>query len=158
MATTVHVTGLKELEKTLTELPKKVAKTSLEKATKSGAQVVVVEARARAPKGIVPHKFKERGAVIIVKPGNLKRQIKAKKMTNKNRTMGTIQYIIPLDGRAFYGKFQEWGWKVKSGRYIAPQRFLGPAWEAKKGEALDQVGKRLGEEVEKAARESASAS
>ena len=157
MSQSVTVTGLKELEQSLSQLQGKVAKKALEIAVKSGTQVVVVEARMRAPKGIVSHKFKERGAVITVKPGNLKRSIKPKKMTNRNRTMGTIQYLIPLDGRAFYGKFQEWGWKTKSGRYIAPQRFLAPAWQAKKEEALDQLGKRLGEEVEKAAREAANA-
>lgn len=154
---TVTVTGLKELEQSLSLLQSKVAKTSLERATKSGAQVVVVEARMRAPKGIVPHKFKKNGAVITVKPGNLRKNIKPKKMSNKKRTIGNIQYIIPLDGDAFYGKFMEWGWRAKGGRYIAPQRFLAPAWQAKKDEALDQLGKRLGEEVEKAAREAANA-
>lgn len=157
MTQQVQVTGLKELERSLSQLQGKVAKKALEIAVKSGTQVVVVEAKMRAPKGIVPHKFKKNGAMITVKPGNLKRNIKAKKMSNKKRTMGNIQYIIPLDGDAFYGRFIEWGWRTKSGRYIAPQRFLAPAWQAKKEEALDQVGKRLGIEVEKAALEAANA-
>ena len=157
MATQVQVTGLKELEQSLSLLQGKVAKKSLEIAVKSGTKVVLTEAKMRAPKGIVPHKFKKNGAVITVKPGNLRKNIKPKKMSNQKRTMGNIQYIIPLDGDAFYGRFIEWGWRTKSGRYIAPQRFLAPTWQAKKTEALDQLGKRLGEEVEKAAREAANA-
>jgi len=157
MANTVQMTGLKELERTLTEFPKKLAKKGLEVAIKSGTKVVLTEAKARAPMGIVPHKFKERGAVIEVKPGNLRKSLKQKVFRGQRASMGNIQSIIPLDGRAFYGKFQEWGWKTKGGKYIAPQRFLAPAWEAKKTEALDQLGKRLGEEVEKAAREAANA-
>ena len=96
----------------------------------------IAEAKARAPLGIVPHKFKEKGAVITVKPGNLRKSLKQRVYRGQRASMGNIQSIIPLDGRAFYGKFQEWGWKTKSGRYIAPQRFLAPAWQAKKEEAL----------------------
>ena len=155
MSQTVTVTGLKELEQSLSQLQGKVAKKALEIAVKSGTKVVLEEAKARAPLGIVPHKFKERGAVITVKPGNLRKSLKQRVYRGQRASMGNIQSIIPLDGRAFYGKFQEWGWKTKSGRYIAPQRFLAPAWQAKKAEALDQLGKRLGEEVEKAAREAA---
>lgn len=157
MATTVQVTGLKQLEQSLSQLQGKVAKKALEIAVKSGTKVVLTEAKARAPLGIVPHKFKERGAVITVKPGNLRKSLKQKVYRGQRAAMGSIQSIIPLDGRAFYGKFQEWGWKTKGGKYIAPQRFLAPAWEAKKQEALDQLGQRLGEEVDKAAREAANA-
>lgn len=158
MATTVHVTGLKELEQSLSQLQGKVAKKALEIAVKSGTKVVLTEAKSRAPVGHVPHKFKEKGQIVTVNPGNLRKSLKQRVYRGQRAAMGSIQSIIPLDGRAFYGKFQEWGWKARNGKYISPQRFLGPAWEAKKGEALDQVGKRLGEEVEKAARESTSAS
>jgi HK97 gp10 family phage protein len=157
MTSTVRVTGLKELEQSLSQLQGKVAKKSLEIAVKSGTKVVLDEAKRRAPVGNTTHKFKERGQVITVRPGNLRRSLKQRVYRGQRAAMGSIQAIIPLDGRAFYGKFQEWGFKSRSGKYIAPKRFLGPAWEAKKGEALDQVGKRLGEEVEKAARESANA-
>ena len=157
MATQVQVTGLKELEQSLSLLQGKVAKKALEIAVKSGTKVVLTEAKMRAPMGTVPHKFKERGAVITVKPGNLRKALKQRVYRGQRASMGNIQSIIPLDGRAFYGKFQEWGWKAKGGRYIAPQRFLAPAWQAKKEEALDQLSKRLGEEVEKAAREAANA-
>ncbi len=157
MATQVQVTGLKELEQSLSLLQGKVAKKSLEIAVKSGTKVVLTEAKMRAPMGTVPHKFKERGAVITVKPGNLRKSLKQRVYRGQRASMGNIQSIIPLDGRAFYSKFMEWGYKAKGGRYIAPQRFLAPAWEAKKTEALDQLGKRLGEEVEKAAREATNA-
>lgn len=154
----VQVTGLKELERSLSQLQTKVAKKALEIAIKSGTKVVLTEAKLRAPMGSTPHKFKERGSVITVKAGNLRKSLKQRVYRGQRATMGNIQSIIPLDGRAFYGKFQEWGWKTKSGKYIAPQRFLGPAWEAKKQEALNQLSQRLGEEVEKAAQEAANAS
>ena len=155
MANTVTVTGLKQLEQSLSAFSQKIAKKSLEIAIKSGTKVVLTEAKARAPMGIVPHKFKERGAVITVKPGNLRKSLKQRVYRGQRASMGNIQSIIPLDGRAFYGKFQEWGWKTKSGKYIAPQRFLSPAWEAKKQEALTQLSQRLGEEIQKAAQEAA---
>lgn len=155
MANTVTVTGLKQLEQSLSAFSQKIAKKSLEIAIKSGTKVVLTEAKARAPMGIVPHKFKERGAVITVKPGNLRKSLKQRVYRGQRASMGNIQSIIPLDGRAFYGKFQEWGWKTKSGKYIAPQRFLAPAWEAKKQEALTQLSQRLGEEIQKAAQEAA---
>lgn len=157
MSQTVQVTGLKELEQSLSLLQSKVAKKALEIAVKSGTKVVLQEAKLRAPLGTVPHKFKERGAVITVQAGNLRKSLRQRVYRGQRASMGNIQSIIPLDGRAFYGKFQEWGWTTKSGKYIAPQRFLAPAWQAKKEEALDQLGKRLGEEVDKAAREAANA-
>jgi len=157
VATTVHVTGLKELEQSLSQLQGKVAKKALEIAVKSGTKVVLTEAKSRAPVGTKPHKFKERGQTITVRPGNLRRSLRQRVYRGQRAAMGSIQAIIPLDGRAFAGKFQEWGWKARNGRYIAPQRFMGPAWEAKKNDALIQTSKRLGEEIEKEARESANA-
>ena len=148
----VTVLGMTQLENTISQLNKKVAKTIIGDALKQGAVIVLEEAKARAPVGTKKHKFKEQGKIIVAKPGNLKRKLTVRKLSNKKRTMGQIQYIIPLDGRAFYGKFQEWGWKTKSGKYIAPKRFLQPAFESKKDEALAEVSKLLGEGIEAEAR------
>ena len=48
MSQTVTVTGLKELEQSLSQLQGKVAKKALEIAVKSGTKVVLEEAKARA--------------------------------------------------------------------------------------------------------------
>lgn len=148
----VTVLGMTQLENTISQLNKKVAKTIIGDALKAGAVIVRVEAQNRAPVGTQSHKFKEKGKIIVVKAGNLKRKLKEKKRVGKRATLGQIQYIIPLDGRVFYGKFQEWGWKTKSGKYIAPKRFLQPAFESKKDEALAEVSKLLGEGIEAEAR------
>lgn len=153
MTNSVQVLGLEQLESNIAQLNKKVAKVIIVDALKAGAVIIRDEARLRAPMGTVPHKFKERGAVITVKPGNLKKKIKEKKRTGRNVSMGTIQYIIPLDGRAFYGRFQEWGWKAKGGRYIPGKRFLESAYQAKDTEALDEISKLLGEGIEQAAQQ-----
>lgn len=148
----VTVLGMTQLENNIDQLNKKVAKTIIGDALKVGAVIVRVDAQARAPVGTKTHKFKERGKIIVAKPGNLKRKLKERKLTGKRATMGQIQYIIPLDGRAFYGKFQEWGWRTKSGKYIMPKRFLLPAYESKKDEALAEVSRLLADGIEAEAR------
>lgn len=149
---TVAVYGISEFESNIDQLNKKVAKDIIEGALKAGAVIVRVDAQARAPMGTKSHKFKEKGKIIVAKPGNLKRKLKERKLTGKRATIGQIQFIIPLDNRAFYGKFQEWGWRTKNGKYIMPQRFLQPAYESKKDEALAEVSKLLGDGIEAEAR------
>lgn len=153
---TVNVYGLEELRSSLATLERKVANKVIHHSLRAGMGLILAEAKARAPVGTVPHKFKEHGAWITVKPGNLRKMLKMRPRTGKKATIGKIQYIIPLDGRAFYGKFIEWGWKTKSGTYIQPKvRFLEGAFNAQKDAAFDMVSIKMSELFEQAAREAA---
>lgn len=108
--TEVKVTGLKELNKALTELGNKHGRAALRVAIRSGSKVITEEVSRRAPVGTVSHSFKEHGARVTVNPGNLRKSIKARFMRSRDVKSGRIELVIPLEGRAFYGKFQEWGW------------------------------------------------
>lgn len=152
----VTVYGLEQMQSAISTLEHKVANNIIHISLKAGMGLILADAKARAPVGTVPHKFKEKGAMINVKPGNLRKELKMRKRTGKNITIGKIQYIIPLDGRAFYGKFIEWGWRTKDGKYIQPKvRFLEGAYNAQKEAALDKVSTKMSELFEKAAREAA---
>lgn len=110
MRTEVKVTGLKELNNALTALGNKHGRAALRVAIRSGGKVITEEVSRRAPVGTVAHSFKEFGQRVTVQPGNLKKSIKARFLRSKDIQSGNIQLVIPLEGRAFYGKFQEFGW------------------------------------------------
>jgi HK97 gp10 family phage protein len=146
--------GLEQLEASITTLKREVATKILDKSLRSGMRIILKDAKARAPRGTEEHGFKEHKARVMVAPGNLKRSLKMKKRGGKTATIGKIQFIIPLDGRAFYGKFIEWGWKTRAGNYIAPKkRFLAEAYNTNKDAALDQVSMMLGDLIQEAAKD-----
>ena len=155
---TVNVYGLEQLQSAISTLEYKVANKIIHISLKAGMGLILTDAKARAPLGTVPHKFKEQGKMINVKPGNLRKELKMRPRTGKKATIGKIQYIIPLDGRAFYGKFIEWGWRTKDGKYIQPKaRFLEGAYKAQKEAAFDKVSTKMSELFAQAAREAANA-
>lgn len=151
---TANVYGLEQLEASITTLKREVATKILDKSLRSGMRIILKDAKARAPRGTEPHGFKEHGARVMVAPGNLKKELKMKKRGGKTATIGKIQFIIPLDGRAFYGKFIEWGWKTREGNYIQPKkRFLSEAYNTNKDAAFDQVSMMLGDLIKEAAKD-----
>lgn len=116
----VKVTGLKEMNRALTELGTKHGRAALRVAIRAGGKVITEEVSRRAPVGTVQHSFKEFGQRVTVQPGNLKKSIKSRFLRSKGVYNGNIQLVIPLEGRAFYGKFQEFGWwagKTRSHSY-----------------------------------------
>lgn len=108
--TEVKVTGLKELNKALAELGNKHGRAALRVAIRSGGKVITEEVSRRAPVGTVAHSFKEFGQRVTVQPGNLRKSIKSRFLRARDVNKGNLQLVIPLEGRAFYGKFQEFGW------------------------------------------------
>jgi len=111
--TSFNLTGDKQLERALKNVNKAAEGRALRKATKAGAEVIVQEARNKAP----------------YKTGKLKRAIRSKFGQARGRIV-TVE-IGPAP-RAHYGGFLE----VGTSRMPA-QPFLRPAMDETKQEAVD---------------------
>lgn len=119
----VKLTGFKEFQALLQKLPGKIAEKVVAQAAFAGAKVIRDDAKQRAPLGTVPHyrSFKgKRGA--LVQPGNLRREIRARKA--KREKWGEVRYKVGMTGRAFYGRFLEFGT-----RKMAARPWLRPAFD-----------------------------
>lgn len=135
----LSVYGGKELERTLAELPLKLQKKVLSKAARKAGNVVKDEARRRVP----------------VDTGALRKALKVRaikaKMTRRTGRTGVLVGASDKDftGKQFYGSFIEFGYhrgarksrnkeaqaKIEDRPFIEPRPYLGPAFDAKKGEA-----------------------
>lgn len=156
MADLQHITGLKELQDALKQLPDRIAKNVLRGAVSAGATVIRKEAQAKAPvytgsvsKGHPP-------------PGTLKRSIVQKQIKELSSLFKQIFYVTVRKGKkyqkqgkdgaksqdAFYAKWVEFGTSK-----MAALPFLRPAFEAKKEAAVmaikDYLAKRIPEEAKK---------
>lgn len=137
----IHVDGLAELERKMKGLPLKVARNALRSAVRAGASIVRKDAMKRAPVGT--GRLKKRGIVISRQRDKSPRfretfvvRIRAgKKERSKDRD-------------AFYWFFFEFG-TIK----MPAQPFLRPAFESKKYEALTAMAAKLGERIQKFARQ-----
>lgn len=149
MATTVRITGAREMEAVLRQLPQHIAKQALTKALRAAAEPILDEARALAPvgqesKGRVRLRTTRRGKVAIANYGKLKLSLRiATVPASQTPHSATVAVSV---GKAFWGLFVEFGT-----RFMSARPFLRPAFEAKKTEALNRLGKALGDEIEKAA-------
>lgn len=135
--TTSKITGAKELERVLKNLPGKLAERELTSAARAGANVIRKEARARAPRGSGPSAASE-------KYGPLHKNIR---VTRMKKTGFSVEMAIH-NGRAFWGGFLEWGTKN-----ISPRPWMTPAFEVMAQPALARIGERLGKGLEKTAKE-----
>jgi HK97 gp10 family phage protein len=150
---TVNVTGLKELQEALKQLPVNIGKNVLRGATRAGAAVIRVEAKNKAPvytgpmaKGHPP-------------PGTLKRSVYQKQIRELSSAVQQTFYVGVRIGKdrkdnkgrsldAYYWRFVEFGTAKMPAR-----PFMRPAFEAKKMEALyaikNYMAERIPREVEK---------
>ena len=117
----VHVTGLKELDRELRKLPDAVGRKALADALEDGAEVIVEEARRRVP----------------VRTGKLKKAIKS-----GNRKAGKVEASVDVGidytfkgGAVRYGHLVEFG--TKRGQRARP--FMRPAFDAKTRQAVEEV-------------------
>lgn len=149
MADLQNVQGLKELQAALKDLPERIARNVLRGAVGAGAAVIRKEARGRAP----------------VATGTLKRAIYQKQIRELSSQVKQTFYVGARKGKkyryqgkkgtlsqdAYYARFVEFGTAK-----MAARPFLRPAFEAKKGEAVqaikDYLAQRIPAEVEKARR------
>lgn len=147
---TVHIKGAREMELVLRKLPDYVAKKTLTAALRKAAEPILDEARNLAPvgdesKGRVRLRTSKRGKVTIANYGKLKLSLKI--VTVPAKLTAHSATVAVTVGKAFWGMFLEFGT-----RFMSPRPFMRPAFESRKMEALDRLGKSLGEEIEKAAK------
>lgn len=156
MGDLIHVTGLRELQDALKELPKNVARNALRGSVYAGAKIIIDEAKTRAPvlTGPVSHGHQP--------PGTLKRSIIMKQIPEQSGLYKQTFYVTVRKGKeyrhqgkkgnlsqdAFYWTFVEFGTC-----YMAARPFLRPAFESMKQAAVDAIKSRLAERIEKAANE-----
>ncbi len=150
MATTVRITGAREMEAVLRRLPGEIAQKALTAALRQAAEPVLDEARARAPvgkesKGRVRFRRSRKGKVTVSNYGKLRPSLRIATVP-ASRTPHSATVVVTV-GKAFWGLFVEFGT-----RFMAARPFLRPAFEARKMEALNRLGQSLGEQIEKAAR------
>lgn len=167
----VKIQGADELDRVLRLLPEEIARRVAERAVLAGARVVRDEMKLRAPVGDKAHesvgrKGKLRGVFTVRMPGYLKKNVRARLARPREygaiaRLLGHNRFVVAalagVSAKAFYARFIEWGWMLTSRkgrriRFIGPQPFLRPAWEASKHRALETIARTLAAGIEDAAR------
>lgn len=156
MAELQNVSGLKELQAAMKELPANIARNVLRGAVNAGASVIRQEAKARAPQ------FQGKPVKGQPPPGTLKRALYQKQIREKSSAVLQTFFVGVRHGRsakqtakatidAWYAHFVEFGTSKMSAR-----PFMRPAFEAKKVAAVsaikDYLQQRIPAEVEKARR------
>ena len=140
----IQMAGFKELSDKLKELPEKVRKTALRKATKEASAVVLKEAFSRIPKGDPkkPHKTYKGN---IVFGGYASRNIRAVVKLARNKKTGYAR--IGVAPEAFYAlSFVELGNGQKE------QPWLVPALQSQTDSVIQTYRRVLGRAIELAAK------
>jgi len=131
----IILSGFKELDAALAELPKATARNALKRSLKPAADVV-----QQAAQGNAPQETGELEQSVIVGTKLTSRQ---KRDVRRDGKSFSEIYIGTALGR---GMFTEFG-TFKD----VPQMWFTRAWESTKGEALTIISRTLGAEIEKAA-------
>lgn len=144
----IRLEGVRELSKALAELPVKVQKAALRKATKEASDLVVAAARSAIPIGVDAHKtYKGR----LVAPGFASRNVKAVVRVSRDLTRSFAR--IGVSREAFYAvNFVELGTSRQ-----AAQPWLRPALQSVEGQAIGIFAMRFKKAIEAAARRQAKA-
>lgn len=144
---TIRVEGLREIGEAMRLLSGDMATRVAGQATGAGAQVIKKRAIRKAPESEEPHKLEG----VVVNPGNLKKNIVAKKVSKKDLGDLTAAHIVTVRGKrkdgyaARYGRLQEFGTV-----HHPAHPFLRPAFDEGKTEAVEAIVKRLRKRVQKA--------
>lgn len=157
-----EVTGLKELNEALKQLPENIAKNVLRGATGAGAAVIRKDAVARAP-FYIPASVMWGGDGGMAKnhppPGTLKKSIYQVRRRELSTLVQQVFAVAVRTGKgqrdkagrsvdAYYWRFVEFGTSK-----MAARPFLRPAFEAKKLAAIDAIkdylAQRIPREVDK---------
>jgi HK97 gp10 family phage protein len=132
---TVKVTGLREIETALKNLPKATSKNVVRRVMKARAQPMAETARRMAP----------------VDDGDLQKSItvgtklsRAQRSKHRKRTPGTVEMFVGA-GPNPQAHLQEFGTQ-----HSPPQPFMRPAWDTGKEAFLDGIKADLWAEIEKA--------
>lgn len=146
MARIESVEGLNKLMRDIAKLEKMPQK-QITKGVRKGTNVILHEARARAPK----------------KSGKLKRKLTLKSERSKKRGKKVMQVTfqkvekfpeavkVAKDGtRYYYPSSQNFGFRTRNGGYVEGKHFLDGAMQAKSGQAARVIVEEIGKEIEKA--------
>lgn len=146
----IKLTGARELERALRELPKRTGKAALRRALKKTAQPIEVTAEQYATRA--KPELAARGISISTR---LSRRQKRGRQTDRN----TVQMYVGAHSARYglahlfeFGTAQRHHKSGKSTGRMRPQPFMRPAWDANKGRLLDTLGRELWTEVDKAAK------
>lgn len=146
MADTVsfRVSGIEDLQNRFLALAEDMQKKAASSATLAAAKLVKAKAIQNAPRYEKPHTLNG----VVVQPGNLKRNIVAKKVRDDKSL--TSQHIVTVRGKAKYGFAARYGRLVEFGTVkMAPEPYLRPALLSEKNRAADAMADKLRERIEK---------
>lgn len=138
--------GLRQLGEELQKRGDAMGRRDAAAAVGVAANVIREDAAERAPRSEKAHQLGVRKGE-IVQPGNLQRNVVLKRVTDGRLTAEYVVGVRAGSGKspddAFYGDFVELG-TVK----MAAQPFIRPAFDSKKGEAVDKMVAVLKDRVE----------
>jgi HK97 gp10 family phage protein len=149
---TVQITGLKELQNALNQLPKEIQGRPLRSAVSAAAKVIVDDVKARVPVGetgnlkTAVYRYRSRRNSATGKETFFVgiRQGKAQfKDTAYNRRRGRVGKSYKTAGEAYYWRFLEFGTAK-----MQAKPFLRPAFEANKSRAVEVIKDRLGKSIQ----------
>jgi HK97 gp10 family phage protein len=153
---TVNITGLKELQQALNQLPLEIQKRPLRSAVSAGAKVIVDEAKRLAPQGETGnlrkalYRYRSRSQSSRGQETFLVGVRKGKKNyvdSAKNRRLNRVGKKYTVEGEAYYWRFIEFGTSKMPAR-----PFLRPAFESKKNQAVETIKNRLAVAIENTAK------
>lgn len=153
MAELVNISGLRELQAALKELPERVAKNALRASVYAGAKIVRDDAKQRAPIFTGP----------VIQghppPGTLKKSVIMKQIPEQSGKFHQTFYVAVRHGKkyqkvgkkeinrdAFYWRFVEFGTAN-----MAARPFMRPAFEAQKLAAVEAIKAKLADRIEEEA-------
>lgn len=144
----VEVQGFRELDAALAQLPEALRRPVVLAALRKAARPMVAEARTRVRRGRDPRrrgskKQRRSGEAVLIGP--LADSIRASAARDASGTGASI--AVGPDRRHFYGMFLEFGTSRQP-----PRRFLTPAFEIRKEDAVRLVGEELWKALAAAAR------
>jgi HK97 gp10 family phage protein len=137
---TVQLSGFRELERALKELPKATGKNVLRRTARGALQPMAQKAKSLAP----VDRGDLRDSIMVSE----KRTKRVARVNRFDRNSGIQMAMGPVSGNAVlnYATFVEFG-TVDT----APNPFMRPSWFGAKDEALDYVKANLGREIDRAA-------
>jgi HK97 gp10 family phage protein len=135
MARTVKITGLRELEAALADLPKATGKNVLRRVLRNRAKPIETEAEANAP--VLTGGLQSR---IYTGTRLTRRQAQAVKKEGKSDVEIHVGTSDPAGLATEFGNYHQ-----------AAEPWLRPAWDANVSGVLDGIAADLGTEIEKAA-------
>lgn len=153
---TVKLEGFAELAAALRELPERVARNGLRAAVNAGATVIKKEAMARAPEDTgalranmyQKQRREESGPMVQTFYVGVRSGVAKYAKSAANRRAGTAGKPYRNAGSTFYWRFLEFGTSK-----LPARPFMRPAFELRKNDAVEAIGKKLDERIQKHARD-----